>query len=67
MATGKIIRDKFLTELFQHRGIQSLIADHLGLSKPMVNRWKRVPLKHVYKVSVLLKVPIKEMRPDFYE
>jgi predicted transcriptional regulator len=61
-------RDEVLQELFRKNfGIQTKIANLLGVSRACISTWKHVPIKHLKKVSQFTKIPRKKLRPDLYD
>lgn len=48
-------------------GGMSELARHLGVTRQAISGWKRIPLKHVKRVSELTNIPHDKLRPDLYE
>lgn len=53
--------------LTSNRGMQTKLADHLGLFSSTVSQWKAVPAEHVRKVAEFTGISPKHLRPDLYE
>ena len=51
-------------------GNQSRLAKHLHVSRQVVSLWalgkERVPLYRAMQISELTKIPLKELRPEFF-
>lgn len=61
-------RGEVLQELFRKNyGIQTKLANLLGVSRACISLWKQVPIKHLKKVSEFTKIPRKKLRPDLYD
>ncbi len=55
-------RDPVLEQLLQQRGMMAHIANHLGLTRQAVSKWRSVPEQHVPVLSKLLGVPQYKLR-----
>lgn len=42
------------------------LAKHLGIARPAVSGWKRVPAERLEAVARFLGVPASALRPDLY-
>lgn len=49
------------------RGRRAFFARQLSLKWETINHWNHVPLEHVFAISVMLKIPPEELRPDFFQ
>lgn len=47
-------------------GSQTKLAHIVGLKPQAVQRWQRVPLRWVVKISEELNIPKRELAPEFY-
>lgn len=48
------------------RGTLALIARGLGLSRPAVLKWERVPAERVIAIEQITGIPRELLRPDLY-
>jgi hypothetical protein len=70
---GKFVRCPAITRIRKER-LASFVARNLGInphtkepySRTAVSMWRRVPAKHVPKVSKLLRIARHRIRPDLY-
>ncbi|GBQ89186.1 hypothetical protein AA0535_1730 [Asaia krungthepensis NRIC 0535] len=60
------MKDEVLIEMMRYRGMNARIARACGLSTAAVSQWKRIPRKHLEKVSDLSGVPPETLRPDLF-
>ncbi|KXV75894.1 helix-turn-helix domain-containing protein [Acetobacter cerevisiae] len=60
------MKDAVLTEIMMLRGLNKAISEACGLSTAAVSQWRRVPKKHVEKVSVVTGRSAAELRPDLF-
>jgi len=58
--------DPVLKLVRRERGTAARLARELGISRPAVWRWKRVPAEYVMPLETLLKIPRHRIRPDLY-
>lgn len=42
------------------------IAEIVGVTSQAVSQWKRVPYRHVKKVSKASGIPVEELAPDLF-
>lgn len=56
-----------LEEVFRRAGNKNQLAKALGVSRQYVQAWTKVPLVHLTKISRMIKIPKKILRPDLYE
>lgn len=55
-----------LVAIRTQRGLASKLAEKLGISRPAVWMWKRVPPVHAVKVARALKMPVHLVCPEMY-
>jgi pyruvate kinase len=58
--------DPVLRLVRRKKGTAARIARDLGISRPAVWRWRRVPAEHVMRLESLLNIPRHRIRPDIY-
>jgi hypothetical protein len=56
-----------LLDVFIHYGSMAALAGNLGLTLQAVSAWKKVPFKHLSKISKETGIPRQRLRPDLYE
>lgn len=67
MATGNNINENpALHAIRTQRGLANKIAAKLGITRPAVWMWKRVPPNHAVAVARLLKIPVHEVCPEIF-
>ena len=60
-------RDDVLAEVFRRTRGQNQLAMKLKLSRVAVNRWRRIPVKHVLVIARLTGIAPSTLRPDVYK
>jgi hypothetical protein len=58
--------DKTIQLIRKTRGRMTIIANRLDLRLTTIILWKQVPLIHVFDVAEILKIPVEQIRPDFF-
>lgn len=59
------MKDEILFEIFKAAS-RGAIANFLGISRPAVSQWKRVPSQHVIALEKFTGISRSDMRPDIY-
>jgi hypothetical protein len=59
-------REPGLEILIDKAGSLKAIAEVLGLTRPAISRWRRVPIEHAIYLEEEFGVPRWELRPDVY-
>lgn len=60
------VRDQVVARIRRERGLQTRIAILLGITRSAVGNWKRVPPRHVQRVSELIALHPHTIRPDIF-
>jgi TorA maturation chaperone TorD len=60
------VRDASLSRAIDAAGGVAQLARKIGIARPSVSNWSRVPAERVIAVEAVTGVPRKELRPDLY-
>lgn len=60
------VRDQAIMRLRRRRGMMAQIAHELGITEATVGLWHQIPLHHVFAVAAIARIPVEQLRPDFF-
>jgi len=59
-------RDPGIIAVLIKMGNATAVAEALGVTRQAISRWKRIPIRHIPKISELTGLSVQQIRPDLF-